>query len=181
MNRETLSAEVGSDSDSLPERLIAFVLSFHSVERAIGRIHQGLHRIPVPRANGETCTQGDVRLLAVVSDAIADTGQDLLRPLLRRFRQYHRKFIASLTSTGVNSAGAGAEHCRGAAQCPRSNLVSELVVDLLETIQIKQKEGKRPPGAARSLYFHFQGLDEAPVVGEAGDAIGHRQAMDIAE
>jgi len=133
----------------------------------------------VPRINGEACAQRDVRVLAVIGNAIADAGYNLLRALVLRFRQDQRELNASMPCTGVDNPRVKAKHIPGAAQCPGSNLVPELVIDLLETIQIKQKECEESARPACSLYFHFERIDEAPVIGETGDGIGQGQALDI--
>src|SRR5208282_6499390 len=93
-------------------------------------------------------TRGDTKLVPDQGKRPCDNQQDLLCHrggvfVIPQFRQEHHEFVASEASNRVVLAHAGAESARDFLEQLISGLVTESVVDLLESVEV-EKHNRQP-------------------------------------
>lgn len=150
---------------------------FHEIERPVGRVHQRLDGITVPRINGKACAQRDGRLLVTLGNALADARQDLLRAPIRGLRQNQRELIATMTCTRVDRARVKTEHIRRATQGASSDLMTEFVNPANPSKAPYIKEESSVSGTLLYLYsigpcFMFSKPVSAMNLGDLSERVG---------
>src|SRR5262249_8694036 len=97
------------------------------------------------------------------------------RILQRRFWQDEGEFVATVSRRHIDFPAVDAQHVRHTAQSAAANDVPVGVVDLLQTIEIEQEDGKRTASPVMALDLRIEAVEEMTVVGETGERITDRQ------
>src|ERR1700720_1596218 len=59
--------------------------------------------------------------------------------------------------------------------------MAEAVVDFFQAVEIKEQNGEGPAGAVSALGFIFEDVEEATVIGEAGERVADGEMADLFE
>src|SRR5947208_2408251 len=108
-------------------------------------------------------------------------GEDFRRTSLRprlRFRAAGSRTPRSDTGCKVGAANAGADYLGSAAQDEVPHLVSALVVDPLEAIEVEEHERQRRAEATRASDLLLECTHESAPVREVGELVGLRLPPD---
>ena len=132
---------------------------------------QPLNRRSVLRIDGDTDADGDDRLLAIIIHALADASRGLQCFVFAGFRKNQREFIAAVAGCRIRRAAIISKHVSDALNGAASDEMPETVVDLFQSIQIEQQNGKTAAGAPGTLQFGIEYFNESPVIRKSGKRI----------
>src|SRR5216684_95338 len=123
--------------------------------------------------NCDANTDGKYWLHAVIGNAVADSLRRVVGRLCACFRQDHRKLVSAVARRCID-VPAEAQNIGHPAEGMASDQMAVAVVDFLQSIQVKQQQGKLPPGALRTLDFHIQHFRKMAIVGQSRQRVASR-------
>src|SRR6266446_1431489 len=103
---------------------------------------------------------------SVIGNAFTDTLRYLVGCLDACLRQDNRKLVPAVARRRID-VPTEAQNIGHPAERMASNQMAVAVVDLLQSIQVKQQQGKLPARALRALDFHIQHFRKMTVVGKS--------------
>src|SRR6266852_3194140 len=101
-------------------------------------------------------THRDRRLLAVVVQFIGNALRDLQSRYGLRFQEDEHEFVPSISGRRINRAAMILENICEPAKRAASHKMTMGVIDLLQSVQIKQQHRKGSPGASVPLDFRVE-------------------------
>src|SRR6267143_1041817 len=87
------------------------------------------------------------------------------------------KLVAAISGDSIDRAATGAQRIAEPAKCPVAGQVAVAIIDLLQSIQVEQQQGKRSSGAPGSFDLRVQNVKDPAVIAQAGKRVGHRQEL----
>src|SRR5207245_11551166 len=136
---------------------------------------QGFDALAISAVDGDTDAGGETRRFIVVGHDFADTVGHAVGLGFLRFWENEGEFVAAIASGGIDGPAVNAEDIGEAADGPAADEMAVAVVDGFQAIQIEKQDSERAAGAVGALGFVFEDVEEAAVVGEAGERVadGH--------
>jgi hypothetical protein len=113
--------------------------------------------------------------------AFSDHFGDDQRPLDRRIRQDHRELVAAIATDDIVGATALRDLGRDQAQNAVTDEVTELVVEMLEIVDVDQKQRERAVVLVGLLDQSTDRSVEHATIGDPGQRIGQCLALDQVE
>src|SRR6266850_5484179 len=103
---------------------------------------------------------------SVIGNAFTDTLRYLVGRLDACFRQDNRKLVPAVARRRID-VPAEAQNIGHPAERMASDQLTVAVVDILQSIKVKQQQGKLPSRALRTLDFHIQHFRKMAIVGKS--------------
>src|SRR5882762_10122270 len=116
--------------------------------------------------NRHAYADGEHWFHAVIGNAKADSLRGVVGSRYPRFRQNHRKLVPAVARRRID-VPAEAQNIGHPAERMASDQMAAAVVDFLQSIQVKQQQGKLPARALGTLDFHIQHFRKMAVVGKS--------------
>src|SRR5580658_9797239 len=144
---------------------------FHRVQIHIGCAHEGVESVAVEGVDGNPYADRQLRFSAVMRQALADAVGHQPGCLPGCLRQHKRKFVSAEARCGVDVSAPDRQNVRKTAKRLIADEMSVAVVDLLQSIQVKQQQRELPSGTLRSSDLSVDHGDKLPVVRQAGQGV----------
>src|SRR6267142_2338997 len=125
------------------------------------------------RINCDANTDGKRWLHAVIGNAVTDSLRRLVGRLCACFRQDHRKLVPAVARRRID-VPAEAQNIGHPAERMASDQMAVAVVDFLQSIQVKQQQGKLPPRTLGTLDFHIEHFRKMAIVGKSRQWVASR-------
>src|SRR5882724_7015001 len=116
--------------------------------------------------NGKAYADGKQRSHAIIGNAVADASRHLVGRLCVCFWQDNCKLVAAVARRRID-VPAEAQNIGHPAERMAPRQMPVAVVDLLQSIQVKQQQGKLSPRALGTLDFHIEHFGKMAVVGQS--------------
>src|SRR6267142_2760527 len=110
---------------------------------------------------------------SVIGNAFTDTLRYLVGRLDACFRQDNRKLVPAVPRRRID-VPAEAQNIGHPAERMASDQMAVAVVDLFQSIQVKQQQGKLPARALGALDFHIKHFRKMAVVGKSRQWVASR-------
>src|SRR5690242_14869379 len=131
--------------------------------------------------HGDASADADWGRLGVGGDAVADAPGDFARSRCFRIRQHEGEFISAIARGSVNHAAMEPKSGSDTAERSATDQMAILVIDVFQAVQIEEDQSERPLRAGGTKYLRIHDINEAPIIGEAGERIAHRQLAHLAK
>ncbi len=96
------------------------------------------------------------------------------------FRKNECKLIATVSRRGIDTPAIEAKNIGQPAQRAASHQVAMNAVDLLQAIDVQEKEDERSSRSFRTFDLRLEGVDELPVVSQSREGVTHRKGASFA-
>jgi len=149
----------------------AFGGGFFAIEDMVGGGEELIDGLAIMRVDGYSGTYGDGWLVAIGTEPLSNAISNSQRGRGVRFGKNEDEFVPPVTRSGVNGAAMNAKNVSQAADGFATHEMAVSVIDLFQTVQIEEHDGKRAGGAFVPLDFRVEGVEKPPVVGQAGERI----------
>src|SRR5229473_4872647 len=153
----------------------------HGVERSVGSAKKFLGRVAILRESSDACADRKGRVLRLSREKFADSRDDARRDVLAGFRQYEREFIAAVSRGRVDRAGMITQNLADTHQRAAAGQMPVVIVDNLEAVHVEKHDAEWALRAARTVKLGFKNADEAAVIRQPREWVGHSHRTDLLE
>src|SRR5580704_4770402 len=158
-----------------------YAASFFRVEILVCFGKKFFDPFSIPAVNRNAYARGEPWLFLVLGHDHANAVCDVLCFRVLRLGQDESEFIAAIARGGIDSAAMNAQDGGQAAEGSAADEMTEAVVDFFQAIEIEKQNGERPAGAVGALSFILENVEEAAVIGEAGERIADGKMANLFE
>src|SRR5712692_5643526 len=156
-------------------------LGLFCVEILVRFREQFLDALATAAVDGNADTRGEAWRFIVVGHDFADAICDAARFVFLRLRENQGEFVAAVSRGGIDGAAVNAENIGEAADGAAADEMTVTIVDYLQAVEIKQQHREVPAGAIGALRLVLKNIEQAAVVGEAGERITDGQMVNLFE
>src|SRR3954451_925 len=152
------------------------------VERVVRSTDDRCRRVAVGREDGDTRRERDLQLQTghgdrPSPDGVADALGGVARALPACLGKDDDELLAAVAAHDVDLADLVTDAVGDLHHDRVADRMAVRVVDLLEQVEVEHQDGQGAVEPAGALDLPGQGRLEEPVVAEAGEAVGDRQAL----
>src|SRR5713226_8842222 len=156
-------------------------LCLFCVEILVRFREQFLDALAIAVVAGDADTRGEARRFIVVGHDFADAIGDAARFVFLGFRENQGEFVAAVSRGSVNCAAMNPENIGEAADGTAADKMAVTIVNRFQTIEVEKQHGEGPASAIGALRLVFKNIEQAAVVGKAGERIADGQMVDLFE
>ena len=152
---------------------------FFRVEILVRLQQKFFDSLSIAAIDGNADTGGECGLFAVIGEDFPDTAGNTPRFVLLGFRENEGKFVAAIPRGSINGAAVKAENIGEPAEGAAADEMAVAVVDGFQAIKIEKQDRERPAAAIGALRFVFEDVEEATVIGKAGEWVAYSKVVDL--
>ena len=156
-------------------------LGLFRVEMLVGFRDEPFDALAFATIDGNSDACGESRRLFVLREDCVDALRNAFGFFLFGFGKDEGKFVSAVTGGSVDRAAVDAESVRDAADGAAADEMAVGVVHFFEPVKVQQEECKGAGGTIGAFGLVFKDIEQAAIVGKAGERVADREMTDLFE